>query len=162
MQPCNRIYYSKVYWRLNMFQVAHHSSSGALNRTCSLWFIYIRGGRPLWRLRGKWIETCWAFNKLWNNTFYYKVTSYWLFLLIHNTMHGSINVKIWPLTLRCVIPLVFTDKLMSYLFSLKSHLYLDKVHRYYINTNYMFRPCRWPYAWPKHVVSVNIVPMYLI
>jgi len=39
-QLCNRIYYSKVYWRLNMFRAAHRSSSGALNCTCSLWFIY--------------------------------------------------------------------------------------------------------------------------
>jgi hypothetical protein len=30
MQPCNRIYYSTVHWRLNMFQAAHRSSSGAL------------------------------------------------------------------------------------------------------------------------------------
>jgi len=30
MQPCNRIYYSKVYWRLNMFRAAHRSSSRAL------------------------------------------------------------------------------------------------------------------------------------
>jgi len=28
------------------------------------------------------LETCWAFNKLWNNKFYYKVASCWLFLLI--------------------------------------------------------------------------------
>jgi len=26
MQLCNRIYYSKVYWRLNMFRAAHRSS----------------------------------------------------------------------------------------------------------------------------------------
>jgi len=25
MQPCNRIYYSKIYWRLNMFRAAYHS-----------------------------------------------------------------------------------------------------------------------------------------
>jgi len=31
MQFCNRIYYSKVFWRLNMFRAAHRSSSGALN-----------------------------------------------------------------------------------------------------------------------------------
>jgi hypothetical protein len=31
MQPFNRIYYSSVYWRLNMFRAAHRSSSGALN-----------------------------------------------------------------------------------------------------------------------------------
>ena len=30
MQPCNRIYYSTVHWRLNMFRVAYRSSSGAL------------------------------------------------------------------------------------------------------------------------------------
>jgi hypothetical protein len=28
------------------------------------------------------LETCWAFNKRWNNKFYYKVASSWLFLLI--------------------------------------------------------------------------------
>jgi len=47
MQPCNRIYYSKVYWRLNMFRAAHRSSSGALNCICSLWFTYAYGDRPL-------------------------------------------------------------------------------------------------------------------
>jgi len=30
MQPCNRIYYSTVHWRLNMFRATHRSSSGAL------------------------------------------------------------------------------------------------------------------------------------
>jgi hypothetical protein len=39
MQFCNRIYYSKVYWRLNLFWATHSSSSGALNCICSLWFI---------------------------------------------------------------------------------------------------------------------------
>jgi hypothetical protein len=38
------------------------------------------------------LETCWAFNKLWNNKFYYKVASCWLFLLIHTAMHGSMNI----------------------------------------------------------------------
>ena len=40
MQPCNRIYYSKIYWRLNMFRAAHRSSSGGPNCIRSLWFIY--------------------------------------------------------------------------------------------------------------------------
>jgi hypothetical protein len=40
IEPCNRIYYSKIYWRLNMFRAAHRSSSGAPNCFCSLWFIY--------------------------------------------------------------------------------------------------------------------------
>jgi hypothetical protein len=30
MQPCNRIHYSTVHWRLNMFWAAYRSSSGAL------------------------------------------------------------------------------------------------------------------------------------
>jgi hypothetical protein len=30
-QLCNIIYYSKVFWKLNMFRVAHRPSSGALN-----------------------------------------------------------------------------------------------------------------------------------
>jgi hypothetical protein len=30
MQPCNRTYYSKVYWKLNMFRAAYRSSSRAL------------------------------------------------------------------------------------------------------------------------------------
>jgi hypothetical protein len=28
------------------------------------------------------LETCWSFNKLWNNKFYYNVASCWLFLLV--------------------------------------------------------------------------------
>jgi hypothetical protein len=39
------------------------------------------------------LKTCWAFNKFWNNKFYYKVASFWLFLLIHITMHESMNIK---------------------------------------------------------------------
>jgi hypothetical protein len=30
MQPCIRIYYSTIHWKLNMFRAAYHSSSGAL------------------------------------------------------------------------------------------------------------------------------------
>jgi len=119
MQPCNRIYYSKIHWRLTIFRAAFHSSSGAPNCICSLWYIYSYGDRPLSRLGGNSttghhmriqtrgskhslellmmsemrIETCWAFNKFWNNKFYYKVASCWLCLLIHTTMHGSINIK---------------------------------------------------------------------
>jgi hypothetical protein len=56
MQLCNRIYYSKVFWSLNMFRAARRSSSGALNCICSLWFIYPYGDRPLSRLSG--ISVC--------------------------------------------------------------------------------------------------------
>jgi len=47
MQPCNRIYYSNVYW------AAHRSSSGTLNCICSLWFTYTCGDRPLPSLSGE-------------------------------------------------------------------------------------------------------------
>ena len=39
------------------------------------------------------LETRSAFNKRWNNKFYYKVASCWLFLLIRTTMHESMNIK---------------------------------------------------------------------
>ena len=46
MQLCNRIYCSKVYWRLNMFRAAHRSSSRALNCICSLWlYTHVVTGR---------------------------------------------------------------------------------------------------------------------
>jgi hypothetical protein len=46
MQLCNRIYYFKVYWRLNIFRAAHRSSSGGLNCCCGLCVIYPCGDRP--------------------------------------------------------------------------------------------------------------------
>ena len=52
MQPYNRIYYSRIYWMLNMFRAAYRSSSGAPNCICSLWFIYTCGDRLLSRLGG--------------------------------------------------------------------------------------------------------------
>jgi len=120
MQPCNRIYYSKIYWRLNMFRAAHRPSSGAPNCICSLWYIYTCGDRPLSRLGshlawtmaghhmciytrgckyslellmmgGVPLETCWAFNKFWNNKFCYKVASCWLFLRIQWIFMSVIN-----------------------------------------------------------------------
>jgi len=39
------------------------------------------------------LETCLTINKFWNNKFYYKVASCWLFLLIRTTMHASMNIK---------------------------------------------------------------------
>ena len=107
LQLRNRIYYSKVYWRLNMFRAAHPSSPVALNSICSLWFICPYGDRPLplsahsalataghhmgvkprgckyslelLMMSGVPLETCWTFNKVWNNKFYYKTASCWYF-----------------------------------------------------------------------------------
>jgi len=40
------------------------------------------------------LETCSAFSERWNNKFYYKVASCWLFLQSHTMMHGSMNIKL--------------------------------------------------------------------
>ena len=73
------------------------------NCICSLWFTYACGDRPYYgrsphayvnqRLQIQLgllmmsdipLETCWAFNVLWNNKFRYQVASCWLLLLRHN------------------------------------------------------------------------------
>jgi len=43
-----------------MFRAAYHSSTGALNCICSLWFIYTCCDRSLSRLSGNsaWTTTC--------------------------------------------------------------------------------------------------------
>jgi hypothetical protein len=153
MQPCNRIYYSTVHWRLNVFRAAYRSSSEALTvfansslhthvvtgrsqvwvgtavptqtwlRPTQTWLrpsqVWVRTEFPLWNdycrsphayvnqrlqiqlelmmMSGMPLETCWAFNERWNNKFYYKVASCWLFLLSHTTMHGSMNIKFLPI-----------------------------------------------------------------
>jgi hypothetical protein len=134
MQPCNRIYYFIVHWRLNMFRAAHRSSSGAPNvfaasglhthvvtgrsqvwvGTGQFWFRLDYGRSPhayvnrrlqihleLLMMSGVPLETCWSFNERWNNKFYYKVASCWLFLLsqlyiyIPKWVVGSKMQKVW-------------------------------------------------------------------
>jgi len=94
MQLCNRIYYSKVYWRLNMFRAAHHSSSGALYCICSLCFIYTCGDRPLPRLSGKWLivkpDGCVRF-VLFPFGFLISVYIYGLFGVYKFDIHGSVH-----------------------------------------------------------------------
>jgi len=73
MQPCNRNYYSKIYWRLNMFRGAPRSSSGAPNCICSLWFIYPCGDRnwapiqPGQRPVTTWVYKPEAANRVWSS-----------------------------------------------------------------------------------------------
>jgi len=112
MQPCNRIYYSTVHWRLSMFRAAYCSSSGALTVfAASEWELQfplrldygqslnayvnqrLQIQLELLMMSGMPLKTCWTFNERWNNKFCYKVASCWLFLLSHTTMHGSINIK---------------------------------------------------------------------
>jgi len=45
MQPYNRIYYSKTYWKLNMFWAAYRSSSGSPNCMYSLWEVSTQAGQ---------------------------------------------------------------------------------------------------------------------
>ena len=113
MQLCNRIYYSTVHWRLNMFRAAYRSSSGAptvfaayglythvvtgRSQVCGKSHRLNYGRSPhayvnqrlkiqleLLMMSGMPLETFWAFNERWNNKFYYKVASCWLFLLSQN------------------------------------------------------------------------------
>jgi len=119
MKPCNRIYYSTVHWRLSMFPAAYRSSSGALTvfAASGLRKHVVTGRSQVWvgldyglsphayvnqrlqiqlellMMSGMPLETCWAVNERWNNKFYYKVASCWLFILSHTTMHGSMNIK---------------------------------------------------------------------
>jgi hypothetical protein len=106
MRPCNRIYYSTVHWRLNMFRAGYRLSSGALTvfAASGLHTHVVTGRSQVWvgtavptqtayvnqrlqiqlellMMSGIPLETCWAFNERWNNKFYYKVASCWLFLL---------------------------------------------------------------------------------
>jgi hypothetical protein len=56
MQPCNRIYYSTVHWRLNMFRGVYRSSSGAPN-------IFAASGLHTHVVTGHsqvWVGTVWA------------------------------------------------------------------------------------------------------
>ena len=129
MQLCNRIYYSTVHWRLNVFRAAYRSSSGALTVFASsgLRTHVVTGRSQVWvgiptqtwlqpvttcvlkpeaantvrgpMMSGMPLETRWAFNERWNNKFYYKVASCWLFLLMHTTMHRSMNIKFTQVTM---------------------------------------------------------------
>jgi hypothetical protein len=108
MQPCNRIYYSTVHWRLNTFRAAHCSSAGALTvfAASGLHTHVVTGRSPhayvnqrlqiqleLLMMSSVPLETYWASSERWNNKFYYKAAYCWLFFLSRTTMHGSMNIK---------------------------------------------------------------------
>jgi hypothetical protein len=107
LEITNRIYYSTVHQRFNMFRAAYRSSSGDLTvfAASGLHIHVVTGRSQVWvgidygrsphvyvnqrlqiqlellMMSGMPLETCWAFSKLWINKFYYKVASCWLFLL---------------------------------------------------------------------------------
>jgi len=58
------------------------------------------------------LETCSAFNKLWNNKFYYKVVSCWLFLLIYSEESWHLSSVLCHTVLPCAtlsIPHTFSS-----------------------------------------------------
>jgi len=64
MQPCIRIYYSTVHWRLNMFRAAYPSSSGALT-------VFAASGLHTHVVTGRsqvWVGTQVLFTILWDTT----------------------------------------------------------------------------------------------
>jgi hypothetical protein len=96
MQPCNRICYSKIYWRLNVFRAAYHSSSGASNYICSLWFIYPCRERSSSRLRvptqhGQRPITTWVYKPKAANTVW---SSWWWAVWGSKHVEPSINFGI--------------------------------------------------------------------
>jgi len=88
-------------------------------------------------MSGMSLETCWAFNKFWNNKFYYKVASCWLFLLIHTTMHGSMNSitrlhlvgYFYWVILRCTDPWILLQGCILLVISTESY-YVARIHEF--------------------------------
>jgi len=90
MQPCNRIYYSTVHWRLNMFRMAYRSSSGALT-------VFTASGLHMHMVTGRsqvWVGTESYYNaRIYEHSIYYlQCTDLWTFNLL-STMHGSMNIQ---------------------------------------------------------------------
>jgi len=50
------------------------------------------------------LETCWAFNKLWNNKFYYKSASYWYFywVMLRNKLCINLVLLFTTITYLCL------------------------------------------------------------
>jgi len=117
-----------------MFRAAYRSSSTALNvfavsglhkhvvtGRCQVRFdngrslhVYVNQRLQiqleLLMMSGMPLETCLTFNKRWNNKFYYKVASCWLFLLSHTTLHGSMNIKLKSRVYNCVLHYIHSNK----------------------------------------------------
>jgi hypothetical protein len=61
MQLCNRIYFSTVHWRLNVFRAAYRLSSGALT-------VFAASGLHTHVVNGRsqvWVGTHWRLNMFW-------------------------------------------------------------------------------------------------
>ena len=88
--PCNRIYYSKIYWRLNMFRAAFCSSSGERVPT-----------QPGQRL----IATCVYKPKAANTV----SSSWWWAVCRSKHVEPSINFGIINSITRCILLVISTD-----------------------------------------------------
>jgi len=63
------------------------------------------------------LETCSALNERRNNKFYYKIASCWFFLLIHTTMHGSLNIT-------CILLLSHSFTFLCSIFYQRIYIYI--------------------------------------
>ena len=94
MQPCNRIYYSKINWRLNMFRMAYRSSSGALT-------VFTASGLHMHMVTGRsqvWVGTESYYNaRIYEHSIYYlQCTDLWTFnLLSTSTTYFDKNSRFW-------------------------------------------------------------------
>ena len=89
------------------------------------------------------LETCWAFNKLWNNKFYYKAVSCWYFywVIYDARIH---EYQIYPKILFTVLEQ----------FSFKIYIYLDNKHMPFCN-------CERATDWPTHFFYNFIIVVIL-
>jgi hypothetical protein len=144
MQPCNRIYYSKIYWRVNMFRAAYRSSSGAPN-CLQLWFISPCGDRPLSRLGGNSI-TAINFGTINSITKLHLFGCFYWFIL------------------RCTDPWILNIKLLKILhvFHLYFSSFLVKVNKFMLVFLYCymrkFRTCEPPEQYLLCTFSADMCP----
>jgi len=84
MQPCIRIYYSTVHWRLNMFRKAYRMWWPAVGNYGRSPHAYVNQRLQikleLLMMSGMPLETCWAFNERWISlsiTLLYNIWKLW-------------------------------------------------------------------------------------
>jgi hypothetical protein len=168
MQLGNGIYYSTVHYKLNMFRAVCRSSSGAPTvfsasrlRTsvgtarCQVPVRLDYGRSPqayvnqrlqiqlgLLMMSDIPLETCWAFNVLWNNKFRYQVASCWLLLQGHTTMHGSMNIKQYT-------SLIISLSILQSMKNVSHRICRENWHSFYVQYSPLPKKCRLCAVWKR-------------
>ena len=90
-------------------------------------------------MSGMTLERCWAFNKFWNNKFYYKVASCWLFILIHTTRsYQDLNPRLWCDKLAFNFPSNLMPMLsLTSMHTVISWISINKKTTYHVTSNNM-------------------------